>query len=155
VCGIVPAPGMAFALDAGGVFAVVVLVLLVGVLGVFAGRRWALARRWATFECSMRADPGGALRGWGRGWALGVGVYGDGVLRWYRLFSLRMRPCMTLDRRQVDLISRRLPAGNESRALIPGHVVVSVSHAERVLELAMKPEAVMSLTAWLETASRV
>lgn len=150
-----PYTGMALALDAGGVAALGVVVAALLVVGFVAGRRWTLQRRWATFECSMRPDPAGILSGRGRGWALGVGAYGDGVIRWYRLFSLRMRPCLTLDRRELDLVSRRRPAGNESRALIPGHVVVAVTHAEGALELAMKPEAVMSLTAWLETASRV
>lgn len=151
----VPYAGMTFALDAGGVVVVVIVVAALLVIGVLAGRRWSLRRRWATFECSMRPDPTGQRSGRGGGWALGVGAYGDGVLRWYRLFSLRMRPCLTLDRRELDLVSRRHPAGNESRALIPGHVVVAVTHAERALELAMRPEAVMSLTAWVETASRV
>ncbi len=141
-------------LDAGGVVVgllVVVGIVLAATLAAFATRRWLLRRRWATFECSVRDCP----RSFGRGWSLGVGAYGDGVLRWYRLFSLRPRPLLVLDRRRLEITDHRQPVGVESRALVSGHVVVAVSQDHRVIELAMKPAAVTSFTAWLETASRV
>lgn len=138
------------ALDAGG--AVVLLLAVVALLlGVLAGRRWLLQRRWATFECSLRESS----RSYGRGWALGVGAYADGVLRWYRLFSLRTRPLLVLDRRTLEIRGRRQPVGVETRSLLSGHTVLAVRDCDRSIELAMRPEAVTSFTAWLETASRV
>lgn len=147
-------PPADLALDAGGVVVAVLVVcgaVLALVLGAVVGRRRVLRHRWSTFECSLRESP----RSYGRGWALGVGAYADGALQWYRLFSLRLRPLLVLDRRRVEITDQRCPVGVESRALVSGHVVLSVCQDDRVVELAMEPGAVTSFTAWLETASRV
>jgi Protein of unknown function (DUF2550) len=76
---------------------------------------------------------------------------GDG-LEWYRVFSLSPRPKQVVARRDLVIRGRRRPQGAEAMALLPGAVAVECGVDGRTVELAMSPDAMTGLLAWLEAA---
>lgn len=126
------------------------LALIIGVavilLAWFAARRRILASS-GSFDLSTnrRADPGA-------GWVLGFAVYGDTELRWYRTFSLTLKPAMRFTRGSVLIEGRRTPEGKEMYALHAGHVVVQSDNACGVQQFAMNPSALTGLLSWLESS---
>ena len=146
------------------------LVLLFG-LGIVLRRRW-VSRAGGVLEMSFRevappaADAVGRsapLPGPGtvstartaasaRGWTLGIGRYSDDVLECFRIFSLSPRPRRRLERCQVTYLGQREPQGMELHALYAGHVVIACSTSQGVVELALAPDALTGLLAWLEAA---
>ncbi len=131
--------------------AVGLLVLaVVLVLAALSVRRRTVQRRWPSFEASLRTSP----KPMGRGWTLGIGCYDGDLLRWYRLLSFRMRPGIVLDRRTLAITGSRCPTGPEARALLAGHVVLSVADGDRVVELGVCDATRTHLTAWIENAAR-
>ena len=75
----------------GGV-AVVILVLAVA----FLLRLRRLAGRVGAFELALR-------RTGQRGWASGIGIFGDDDVEWYRLVSLGWRPRLRFHRPDIEL----------------------------------------------------
>ena len=144
--------------------AVLLLVLLYG-LGIVLRRRW-VSRSGGVFEMSFReapADAAAVAREPGavstartapsaRGWTLGIGRYSDDVLECFRIFSLAPRPRRRLERDHVTYLGQREPQGMEVHAIYAGHVVIACSTSRGVLELALAPEALTGLLAWLEAA---
>ena len=126
--------------------AVTPVLVLALVLVVLSVRRRLLQRLGGTIELSLRARP---LRG-GRGWVLGVGRFEGDALRWYRVFSMSVRPRRTLSRRDLAVVRRRDPAGGEALALLDGVVVMECRSTAGPVELAMDPSAVTGFLAWLE-----
>jgi hypothetical protein len=126
--------------------ALVLVLLAVLPLVVLSVRRRLLQRLGGTIELSLRARPTAD----GRGWVLGVGRFQGDELRWYRVFSLSVRPRRTLSRRDLQVVRRREPAGGETLALLEGVAVMVCTSPQGPVELAMDPSAVTGFLAWLE-----
>ena len=146
--------------------AVLLLVLLFG-LGIVLRRRW-VSRGGGVLEMSFRGAPPGPdpapheaeagavstarTAASARGWTLGIGRYSDDVLECFRIFSLSPRPRRRLQRCQLAYLGQREPEGMEVHALYAGHVVIACSTDQGVVELALAPDALTGLLAWLEAA---
>ena len=117
------------------------LVVLVGLL-----RRLGLQRAGGTVELSLRLK----RPGHGRGWVNGVGRFVGDELQWYRVFSLSPRPRRRYSRRDLEVLRRREPSGEEHKALLEGAVVMECRVGDRPVELAMSGSAVTGFLAWLE-----
>ncbi len=113
--------GGALALDAAWLFAAF-LVLLVLVAAGIAGRRFLLERGGGTVECGLR-KPGGP-------WRLGVASYQQDELSWFGVFGVSMRPEETFPRRDLTVVSRRLPTEAETVSLGHGMIVLECSVGE-------------------------
>jgi hypothetical protein len=87
-----------------------------------------------------------------RGWTLGIGRYSGDVLECFRIFSLSPRPRRRLERDTVTYLGQRVPQGMEVHALYAGHVIIACSTPRGVVELALAPDALTGLLAWLEAA---
>ena len=136
-----------------GIGAVLLLLLLYGVALVV--RRRLVGRHGGTFELSYRPGRGGAepTQGpGGRGWILGMGRYSDDRLEFFRIFSVAPRPSVVLARAELTYVGQRRPAPAEAHSLYAGHVVVEFTSTAGRLELAMAPDALTGLLAWLEAA---
>ncbi|MGJ9414196.1 DUF2550 domain-containing protein [Aeromicrobium sp. CF4.19] len=129
------------------VLALVVVLTLV-VLVALAVRRRYLTRHGGTFDLSInrRSTVGSS------GWTLGVAVYGADTLNWYRTFSVRLRPSYRFVRGEVHVEGRRRPVGAEAHAVHAGHVIVTTTSATDVRQMAMGPDALTGLLAWLESS---
>ncbi len=125
----------------------VVPVVVVLLLAAVAVRARGLKAAGGTVELSLRLK----RPGHGRGWVNGVGRFVDDELRWYRVFSLSLRPRRVLSRRELTVVCRRDPSGAEHRALLDGAVVMECRVGDRPVELAMQPSAVTGFLAWLES----
>lgn len=126
------------------------LVVVVGVLfigGLIARRRW-IARKGVSFELSVNHDDDHSAKGW----ILGVAVYGDSSIEWYRTFSLSPRPRHRFARGQVLIEGRRDPEGAESYALHDGHVIVTTENSAGVRQFALSPSSLTGLLSWLESS---
>jgi hypothetical protein len=140
------------------------LVLLFG-LGIVLRRRW-VSRGGGVLEMSFREPAPGQVTVVGepgavsttittasvRGWTLGIGRYSGGVLECFRLFSLSPRPRRRLERDALTYLGQRAPQGMELHALYAGHVIIACSTAQGIVELALAPDALTGLLAWLEAA---
>jgi hypothetical protein len=154
--------GGGLALDAAWLFAAF-LVLLVAVAAGIASRRFVLERRGATVECGLRKSRGP--------WRLGVASYRLDEFCWFGVFGISMRPDEAFCRRDLAVVSRRLPTQAEVSILGPGRIVVECQlgegggsrsagaagegvqdQPERAVELALAESALTGLLAWLEAA---
>jgi hypothetical protein len=156
--------GGALALDAAWLFAAFLIILVFSAAGI-AARRFLLERGGGTVECGLRRA--------GRSWRLGVASYQREELLWFRVFGISMRPEETFPRRDLIVVSRRLPTQPEAASLGPGMVVVECrltqsagpGEAESAgeargageapgstVELALTEAALTGLLAWLEAA---
>lgn len=124
------------------------IALTVVVLALLVLRRRYLARSKGAFDLSInkRAEASAA------GWTLGVAVYRGSTLEWYRTFSLRLRPAYRFDRDTTWVEGRRGPVGAEVHAIHDGHVVVETRNRGPVRQLALAPDALTGLLAWLEAS---
>jgi hypothetical protein len=138
----------------------IAVVLLIGIAIVLLAvrRRW-LARQGGTFECSARLHAGQPSGGW----ALGVARYNGEMLEWFRFFSYAFRPRISLRRTQIRVVETRDPDPVEALALYEGQRVVSLAGKDPATgqpragrdtpwELAMDPQSLTGLLAWLEAA---
>jgi len=140
--------GGALALDAAWLFAAVLLVLILAAVGI-AARRFLLERGGGTVECGLRK---------GRGpWRLGLASYQSEELYWFSVFRVSMRPEETFPRRELTLVSRRLPSDVEAASLGPGMIVVECQLGDGgareqggTVELALADSALTGLLSWLE-----
>ena len=107
--------GGALALDAAWLFAAF-LVLLILAAGGIAARRFLLERGGGTVECGLRKESAS--------WRLGVASYQREELCWFGVFGLSMRPDEIFPRRDLTVVSRRLPTQAEATILGPGMIVV-------------------------------
>lgn len=107
--------GGALALDAAWLLAAFLVLLVLAASGI-AVRRFLLERGGATVECGLRR---------GRGpWRLGVASYQLDEFCWFGVFGISMRPEETFSRRDLAVVSRRLPTEKEESILGPGRIVV-------------------------------
>ncbi len=139
--------GGALALDAAWLFAAF-LVLAVLAAVVIASRRFLLERGGGTVECGLRKGNGP--------WRLGLASYQREELCWFGALGLTMRPDEVFGRRDLTVVSRRLPTGPEAASLGPGMIVVECQLGEdggqRTVELALGESALTGLLSWLEAA---
>ena len=113
--------GGALALDAAWLFAAfLVLAVLAAVL--IAARRFLLERGGGTVECGLRKGSGP--------WRLGLASYQREELCWFGIFGLSMRPDEVFPRRELTVVSRRLPSDAEAASLGPGMIVVECKLGE-------------------------
>lgn len=126
-----------------------VIVLTAGVLAALVGRRRRLVRRLGAFDLSVNRRAEHAPQGW----TLGLATYRGNELEWYRTFSFSVRPHVRFRRGLVQVDEgRRRPEGAEAHAVHAGHVVVDVSDPSGVRQLALSPESLTGLLAWLEAS---
>lgn len=150
--------GGALALDAAWLFAAFLVLLILAAAGI-AARRFLLERGGGTVECGLRKGSGP--------WRLGVASYQREELCWYGIFGLSMRPDEVFPRRDLTLVSRRLPTDAEAASLGPGMVVMQCqlgadsgepvpetpeAPAAGIVELALGEAALTGLLSWLEAA---
>jgi hypothetical protein len=83
---------------------------------------------------------------------LGLAVYRDTELEWFRTFSLSLRPRYRFTRGDVRIEGRRDPVGNEVHTVHVGHLIVSTQNASGIRQLAMSPNALTGLLSWLESS---
>jgi hypothetical protein len=139
--------GGALALDAAWLFAAFLIILILAAVGI-AARRFLLERGGGTVECGLRRGPNGP-------WRLGVASYQREELNWFGALGLTMRPDVVFPRRDLTVVSRRLPTEAEAASLGPGMVVVECRVGEDtggIIELALGEEALTGLLSWLEAA---
>jgi hypothetical protein len=129
------------------VIGVVVLILLFGLLTIFV-RREAISRAGGTVEMNMRLSTFVPERGW----APGLGRFAVDELRWYRLFSLSLRPRRVLSRLGLEVVAKRPPEGAEHLAMPEGWIVVRCSGATGPVELALAESALNGFQSWIEAA---
>ena len=121
------------------------LALIVLAAAVLTIRRFLLERGGGTVECGLR-QPGGS-------WRLGVASYQREELCWFGVFGVSMRPEEVFRRRDLAVVSRRMPTDAEASILGPGMIVVECSFGEGgPVELALAESALTGLLSWLEAA---
>ncbi len=113
--------GGALALDAAWLFAAFLVILIVAAASI-AARRFLLERGGGTVECGLRKGSGP--------WRLGLASYQREELCWFGIFGLSMRPDEVFPRRDLTLVSRRLPSDAEAASLGPGMIVVECKLGE-------------------------
>ena len=118
--------GEGLALDAAWLLAAF-LVILVLAAGGIAARRFLLERGGGTVECGLRRQNGS--------WRLGVARYRGEELRWYGIFGLSVHPDEVFPRRDLTVVSRRLPTEAEAASLGPGMIVVECRLGEDTSQL--------------------
>jgi uncharacterized protein DUF2550 len=163
--------GGALALDAAWLFAAFLVILTLAAVGI-ASRRFLLERGGGTVDCGLRRGPNGS-------WRLGLASYRPEELWWFGALGLTMRPDVVFPRRDLIVVSRRLPTEAEAASLGPGMIVVECRLGEDsgqfgpapgqesasgpggtagsgglggTVELALGEEALTGLLAWLEAA---
>ena len=140
--------GGELALDVAWLFAAFLIILILAAGGI-AARRFLLERGGGTVECGLRRPNGS--------WRLGVASYQPEELCWFGVFGLRLRPDEVFPRRDLAVVSRRLPTDAEAATLGPGMIVVECKLGSPVgsggtVELALGEAALTGLLAWLEAA---
>ena len=115
--------GGALALDAAWLFAAFLVILVLAAAGI-AARRFLLERGGGSVECGLRKENGS--------WRLGVALYRGEELCWYGIFGLSVRPDEVLPRRDLEVVSRRLPTEAEAASLGPGMIVVECRLGEDI-----------------------
>ena len=143
--------GGALALDAAWLFAALLIILILAAAGI-AARRFLIERGGGTVECGLRKPDGP--------WRLGLASYQREELRWYGVFRMSMRPEETFPRRDLTVVSRRLPSDVEAASLGPGMIVLEcqlgegsdAARAGGTVELALAESALTGLLSWLEAA---
>jgi hypothetical protein len=126
---------------------ILVVLGLVALLALISRRRW-ITRDAGAFDMSVNryAEPGAA------GWTLGIAVYRDSTVDWYRTFSPSLRPGYSIPRGEVIVEGRREPTKSEAYALHHGHVVVTCEGSLPLRQLALSPNNLTALLAWLESS---
>jgi hypothetical protein len=117
-------------------------------LGVLFLRRELIARGRGTIELSLRLSTMMV----GRGWSPGVARFSGDDLRWYRLFSLSLRPRRTLKRGVLSVQERRVPSPAERLVLPPGWTIVCCTDGRATIEIAMANTTLSGFLSWIEAA---
>ncbi len=111
-------------------------------------RRRSIARSSGSFDLSInkhsQAGPGG--------WTLGMARYSENHLEWFRTFSFSWRPRYRFERGRIHIEGRRDPEGREAFAVHAGHVIVTCETDVGVHQMAIGPQALTGLLAWLEAS---
>ena len=113
--------GGALALDAAWLFAAFLIIAVLAAAGI-AARRFLLERGGGTVECGLRKGNGS--------WRLGLASYQREELCWFGALGISMRPDEVFPRRDLTVVSRRLPTDAEAASLGPGMIVVECKLGE-------------------------
>jgi len=124
------------------------VLALLGIITWIFVRRSFIVRRGGTIELCLRLST--VLEG--RGWAPGFARFEGDLLRWYRMFSLALRPRRQLSRRGLAVESRREPVGPERLVLPAGWIVLRCREGRTQVEIAMAESTVNGFLSWLEAA---
>jgi hypothetical protein len=114
-------------------------------------RRTLIERLGGTIEVSLRLStmvPG-------RGWSSGLGRFAGDELRWYRIFSLALRPRLVLHRQVLAIQGRRRPDGPERLALPGDWVILRCNGPDQSIEIAMAESTLTGFLSWVESAPGV
>jgi hypothetical protein len=117
-------------------------------LGVLFLRREVIARGRGTIEMSIRLStmmPG-------RGWSPGIARFAGDDLRWFRVFSLAIRPRHTLTRGALAVQDQRKPLAVEHLALPGDWIILRCAHQGGSVEIAMAETTLTGFRSWLEAA---
>ena len=131
-------------LDGAGLLLATMVLLAVSLV---VRRRW-LARQGVVFELSLNTRPSATPRGW----TLGLGLYHDDELEWFRAFSLSWRPRYSFRRGGLQVLRRRSPQGAEAFSLYSGHIILECRSDAGPIQLALSRDSSTALLAWLESA---
>jgi hypothetical protein len=130
----------------------IVMVVLVAVLGLavlaLSYRMWKL--RQGGTAAIMRDIPAVG----GQGWRHGVIRYRGGDAAFYRLSSVRLWPDRQLNRRGVELVSRRPPRGDEFDIMSEEIIVLELrdtTQRKADYEIALDRGALTAFQSWLES----
>ncbi len=138
-------------MEFGQIIAVVVAALVLSLAILWIKRRW-LSSRGGAFDCGLQIMNGKPA------WMLGMALYEQDCLEWYRAFSLVPRPKIVIRRGSVNLIDRRIPDESEAFLLYDASEILQLNIVEgsknRVVELAMTTDSVVGLLSWLEAGPR-
>ena len=92
----------------------------------------------------------------GHGWRHGVIRYRGDEARFYRLSSLRLWPDRRLTRQGLEVISRRVPRGDETDIMTEEIVVLELHDAtggpQRGYEVALDRGALTAFLSWVESS---
>jgi len=125
---------------------IVVFIVLCS-LGVLFARREVIARGRGV-ELNLRLSS----RMEGRGWSPGIGRFAGDDLRWYRVFSLSIRPRRILSRRSLSVDGRRQPTGTERLVLPADWIILRCTVQRSTVEIAMAETTLTGFMSWLEAA---
>jgi hypothetical protein len=117
-------------------------------LGVLFVRREIVAHGRGTIELNLRLS----TRLPGRGWSPGIARFVGDDLRWYRVFSLSVRPRRTLSRRALAIEDRRQPTPAERLALPADWIVLRCTSRRESVEIAMAETTLAGFLSWVEAA---
>jgi Protein of unknown function (DUF2550) len=132
------------AFEAAGLVALALLAVL---LGVFL-RRELILRGGGTIDMSVRLSTLVPQRGW----AHGLGRFVGDELRWYRMFSLGLRPRRVLSRGGLRIAGRRAPRGEERLVMAEDWIVVSCDRVGDPVDIAFSEATFTGFISWLESA---
>lgn len=124
------------------------LLVVFGVVAWVFLRRAVIVRRGGTIELCLRLS----TLVEGRGWAPGIARFEGDLLRWYRMFSLALRPRRQLSRRGLVVEGRRFPAGSERLVVPADWIILRCSENRAPVEIAMAESTVTGFLSWLEAS---
>lgn len=123
------------------------LLVVVGLLGLYLSRQRTLSRRVASFACQLNA--GEAVR---RMWQPGIAQYTHERLLWWRTLSLSPRPARVWSRSRLTLVER-VPVGQDDEEGRP-LLLVHCRHGDEAFQLMLSAPAYAGLVSWLESGPR-
>lgn len=123
----------------------VVLALMFAL--VLVGRQVALSRQRGAFECSLQRR--GLVSG--SSWQHGMMRFGTDRLRWFRAFSVRVRPEVVIRRSAIlDVSRRRLRSRTEDDA--DSYLVEFTLRGDRTILAIVDLASGAALNSWIEGA---
>lgn len=127
----------------------VLFVILAPIVGLVLRRRW-LARQGWVIDCSLRwADRPAGGRG---GWMLGLAHLDGDRFNWYRVFSLSLKPGLTLQRGVAQVRATRSADEDEAAQLYDQQRIATIQSAEVTVDVAMQSVDMTALLSWIEAA---
>lgn len=125
---------------------IIVVIVFSMLTALFLRRRW-LSTNGGVFDCGMRQLSKGA-----NNWVMGIALYQNDALEWYRVFSLSFKPKVTFTRANTTFESHRPLDVIETMSLFDDHLCVQVNQNGSVFELSMTYASMTGLMSWLEAA---
>jgi hypothetical protein len=125
---------------------VVVFIVLCS-LGILFLRREIIARG-RSVELNIRLSS----RMEGRGWSPGIARFAGDDLRWYRVFSLSVRPRRILSRGALSVDGRRQPTATERLVLPADWIILRCTSQRATVEIAMAETTLTGFMSWIEAA---
>ena len=124
----------------------IVLMLLLAFVCAVLLYRFHLIRNGGT-QAVIRSK---ALPGSG-GWRHGLIRYGEDVLDFYKLSSLRFGPDYRLNRQGIEVGSRRVPVSPEADIMTDDARIIQLTESGQWFELALEPGALTAFLSWVES----